>query len=344
MSMKKLLCMLLPLCLLISACSIREGEPEAKKYTATFLTLFDTVTTVVGYAESEEAFQSHAQAVHDQLSVYHRLFDIYSSYENTVNLKTVNDTAGIAPVKVPEEIFQLLTDLKEICRMTDGKVNAAMGSVLSLWHDAREKSLLSPDSAFIPGEAALKEAALHIDFDKVILNPEASTVYFEDPAIRLDVGAVAKGWAVEQVARAMPSGLLISVGGNVRATGPRDPEGGQWIIGIQHPDHADKHLHTMYLTNGSLVTSGDYQRSYRVDGRDYHHIIDPETLYPADRWRSVTVYTQDSGTADALSTALFLMTLEEGQRLLQKFGAEAVWMDRKGDLFYSPGFKDHIRT
>jgi thiamine biosynthesis lipoprotein len=93
-----------------------------------------------------------------------------------------------------------------------------------------------------------------------------------------------------------------------------------------------------------VVTSGDYQRAYMVDGNLYHHIIDPDTLYPSRYWRSVSILCSDSGLADALSTALFLLPMEEGQALLDKCGAEALWVDAEGALYYSPGFRQHIRT
>ena len=115
-------------------------------------------------------------------------------------------------------------------------------------------------------------------------------------------------------------------------------------MGITDPDGGDSYLHTLYVTGGSVVTSGDYQRNYAVDGKLYHHIIDPETLYPSGYWRSVTIVHQDSGLADALSTALFLLDQQEGQKLLDRFEAKAMWVDQEGNLLYSPGFEDLIRN
>lgn len=313
-------------------------------YTATFLTVFDTVTTIKGPSESEEAFTQTARQLHDELLRYHQLFDIYNDYEGLNNLKTVNDSAGIAPVEVDRAIIDLLLDCKRYYAATGGKVNAAMGSVLKLWHEARNDGIDDPLNAYLPDGEQLEEAAKHCDFDEVIIDEEASTVYISDPDLRLDVGAIAKGWSVERVARNAPEQLMISVGGNTRATGPKDAAGTPWVVGIQDPQGGDRYLHTVYVSVGSLVTSGDYQRTYTVDGTAYHHIIDPDTLFPGEYWSSVTIACEDSGLADALSTALFLMPREEGQKLLDASGAEALWVDREGNLYYSPGFKDLIRT
>ena len=103
-------------------------------------------------------------------------------------------------------------------------------------------------------------------------------------------------------------------------------------------DDGSSYLHTIYVTGGSVVTSGDYQRCFAVEGKLYHHIIDPDTLYPSEYWRSVTILCKDSGLADALSTALFLLSRDDGQRLLDQCGAEAMWVDAGGNTFYSTGF------
>lgn len=318
------------------------AEPELTKYQATFIDLFDTLTTVVGYAESEEAFNETVTALKESLREYHELYDIYDDYEGINNIKTINDAAGGEPVEVDGRIIDLLLYCKEMYEKTGGQLDAAMGSVLSIWHDAREAGLNDPESASLPDSAALEEAAEHCDFDSVVIDAEASTVQITDPETQLDVGAVAKGYATEQVCKDLPSGYLVSVGGNVRATGPK-PDGAAWVVGVQDPDGgAEDYLLRISVSEGSVVTSGDYQRYYVVDGQRYHHIIDPQTLYPATRWRSVTIVCSDSGLADALSTSLFTMSQEEGQELLDEFGAEAVWLTSGGELLYSPGFSEYI--
>ena len=338
--MKRLSCLFLTFCLLFGGCSSEPAAP--KQYTATFLTLFDTVTTVVGPGETEEAFQAKAQEIHDDLLYYHQLFDIYQEYEGMNNLKTVNDQAGIAPVTVDKTVIDLLLDCKSYYELTGGKVNAAMGSVLSLWHEARTDGLRDPRSAKLPDQDKLTAAAAHMDLNDVIIDQEASTVYFSDPELRLDVGAIAKGWATQRAAEKAPKGMLISVGGNVCATGPKNGDT-SWVIGIQNPE-GEGNIHTLYLNQGTVVTSGDYQRTYWVEGKQYHHIIDPDTLMPSEHWRSVSVIGNDSGLADALSTALFLLPLEEGKALAAQCGVEVLWVDADKQEYSTSGLEALIRT
>ena len=339
--MKRIISLLAVMALLLCGCASLV-KPEQKQYTATFLTLFDTVTTIVGHEVSQEAFTEQTQKIHDELQVYHQLFDIYNDYEGINNLKTVNDQAGIAPVEVDRAVIDLLLDCRDFYELTSGRVNVAMGSILSLWHVARNRGISDPANAALPDSAELEQAAEHIRFEEIIIDEDASTVYIPDPEMSLDVGAIAKGWATQRVAENAPEGMLISVGGNVCATGPKQGEH-PWVIGIQNPDGGE-YLHTIYVESGCVVTSGDYQRTYTVDGKKYHHIIDPDTRMPATYWRSVTIVCDDSALADALSTALFLLPLEQGKDLAQRSGAEVLWIDAEGNEFVTPGFESIIRT
>ena len=337
---RKLMTILLVLSLTLTGCTL--PVKKAQQYQATYLDVFDTVTSISGVSDSEDAFREQAEQIHGRLLEYHRLFDIYNDYEGMNNLRTVNDNAGIAPVAVDGEIIRLLKDCRDYYELTEHTVNVAMGGVLSLWHEARTVGLEDPDHARLPEEAALREAAAHTDWASVEIDEEAGTVYLSDSRLRLDVGAVAKGWSAQRAVEDAPEGFLISVGGNVSATGPKDDSGTPWVVGITDPDGGEGYLHTLYDTDSAIVTSGDYQRYYEVDGKRFHHIIDPQTLYPAERFRSVTVICGDSGLADALSTALFILPQPEGQALAQKCGAEAMWLDTEGNRFYTDGFESWI--
>jgi len=333
------------LLLAISLAGCRSGQAfadrEMVRYEASFLELFDTVTVIKGYAESKEAFTEESEKLHAELEHYHQLFDIYHDYDGVSNLKTVNDSAGKGPVEVSPELIRVLEFGKEAYEESGGRVNIFMGSVLSLWHEARETSVEDPEEAYIPAMEDLKEAEKHTDPSNVIIDAEKNTVYLKDPQQSIDAGAIAKGYAAQRALDIAPEGYVLSLGGNICISGPK-ADGSDWIVGIQDPDSED-YLEKLSIAKGSVVTSGDYQRYYIKDGIRYHHIIDPDTLMPADRFRSVTIIAQDSGIADFLSTALFMMSREDGEALLKKYEAEAYWIDKDNRVSMTDGFKKYIK-
>lgn len=325
--------------------SLGACRPAKTKYTEYTFDYFDTATTIVGYAASKEEFDGVVDGIKELLGEYHRLYDIYHSYEGTVNLCTVN--AAQEAVQVDPKIMGLLRYAKELYDLTEGRMNIAMGSVLSLWHQYRSRGISHPEEAALPPMEKLQEAAKHTDIGQMILDEQASTVYLADPEMTLDVGAVGKGYATEQVARALEekgiTGYLLNVGGNVRCIGAKG-DGEPWAIGIENPDTESEtpHIAYLHLTDQSLVTSGSYQRFYTVDGVRYHHIIDPATLMPGTNFLSVSVLCPDSGKADALSTALFTMSYEEGAALMEELpDAEAMWVLPHGEQRFSSGFQKY---
>jgi len=335
--MKKIIPILLALVLTMGL--IPGASADKVKYSAVQLDLFDTVTSVIGYADSKAEFDAAAERFHSEMLVWNDLFDIYNDYEGVVNLKTVNDAAG-ETVAVPAELMEFLLYARDVAEMTDGRVDITLGPVLLLWHEAREYGIAHPAEAYLPDEEALKEAMTHTGFDKVELDAENNTVRLTDPLARLDVGALAKGYAAQKVCEGFETGYLISVGGNVLCTGPKPVSPGTWSVGVQNPFEPNGYNYptVMRISGGSVVTSGDYQRYYTVDDVNYHHIIDPDTLYPSLYHKSVTIICEDSGIGDALSTALFLMSVEDGTALLEKFGAEALWIEADGSIYYTEGF------
>lgn len=333
--MKKAAVFLL-LALLLAALAL-PGSADMNRYSTVYLDTFDTVISLIGYAEDEETFNAWAQTAHDSYLYMHKLFDTYNSYEDEgiVSVYTLNQRAAKEPVAVDPILFSLLTYCKNEYEAGRGQVNVAMGSVLSVWHEYREAGLDDPENAKLPPMDVLEAASAHADIDNLILDPEAMTVFFADPEMKLDVGAVAKGYATELVAKLLLSGdlssFIISAGGNVRIGNPPADGRAKWGVGIQDPDGAVLGLNdiveTLYLTGCSVVTSGDYQRFYVVDGQRYHHLIDPDTLMPDTDFRSVSIITEDSGYADFLSTAAFLMPYEEGREFIDSLdGVEAIWL------------------
>ena len=348
-SLKRITALILAGVLLItlSACTVKAKKT---KYNAYYFDYFDTATTITGYTESKEEFDAVCEEIKAELYDYHRLFDIYTRYEGVNNLVTVNDVKNGAhqEVEVDSRIIDMLTFAKEMHEKTDGKVNVAMGSVLRIWHNYRTWGLDEPESAELPPMEKLKEAEKHTDINDVVIDKEKGTVFLADPEMLLDVGAIAKGYAVERVAEALENkgitSFILNVGGNIRTIG-LNGENEPFKAGIENPDTLNEdvpYIEFLELESMSLVTSGNYQRFYTVNGVNYHHIIDPETLMPGTNYLSVSVLTKDSGLGDALSTALFLMSEEEGRALLEEIeGAEAMWVYADGKQSYSKGFEDY---
>ena len=325
---KKAVALALALIMLCAFSSCTAKEAQLYRFTDTYYDAFDTVISIIAYCESQQEFDALSEKVHGEFVRYHRLFDIYNEYDGLANAASLNRLAKAGEaVKVPQELIEILQLGKEACEKTGGRVNIAMGAVLSLWHEAREYSVDHPDKAYVPSAEELKAAAQHCDADSLVIDSAAGTVRFADPDMSIDLGAIAKGWAVERVAQSLAAdgflagsrGIAISAGGNVRVVGPK--AGGEyWTVAVQDPSDgaaADDYADTLKLKDISLVTSGVNQRYFTAGGKRYHHIIDPGTLGPQDRYLSVTVLTEDSGLADALSTALFNMSIEEGTSLLK---------------------------
>ena len=333
---------------------------DAQRYSTIFYDAFDTVTQVIAYCDSEEEFTAQMDALHADLVEYNQLYDIYNDYDGVTNIKTINDNAGTAPVTVDDKILGMLELAQTMYDTTGGKLNIALGSVLNIWHNYREAALADDNDSNnqLPTQEELDAAAQHCDIANLIIDEDAKTVYLADPAMSLDVGSVGKGYAVEMVARAAEerglASAILSVGGNVRTIGHK-PDGSRWTAGIQDPWASAElagqvvndapYLVSVYMEDMALVTSGDYQRFYEVDGERYNHIIDPDTLMPADHFSAVAVLVPDSGLGDCLSTGLFCLSLEDGQALVESLdGVEAMWMLKDGSVVYSTGFGDSVKA
>ena len=236
---------------------------DAQRYSTIFYDAFDTVTQVIAYCDSEEEFSRQMDALHADLLEYHRLYDIYNDYDGVVNVKTINDNAGVAPVQVDDKILGMLELARQMYDTTNGKLNIAMGSVLRIWHDYREAAEANTNEADnkLPEQEALDAAARHCDISNLVIDENARTVYLSDPDMSLDVGSVGKGYAVEMVAQAAEARGLKS----------------------------------------ALI--------------------------------SVSVLSPDSGAADCLTTGLFCMSLEDGQKLIESLdGVEALWCTPDGEV------------
>lgn len=316
---------------LLSACA-KPPNDIYERYQTDFTNLFDTHTRFVCYVKNKSDFDHAVEVVYKELFRLNCYFDIYHEYEGFNNIKSINDNAGIMPVPVSIEIIELLKLSQKAYELSDGTVNVALGPVLAIWHEYREAGLNNPALAVLPSEDTLQAAIAYTDITMMVIDESRQTVYLKDAGMRLDVGALAKGFAAQRaIDEAKRQGImscLINMGGNVVASGkPADPNRKSWNVGVQNPSPgAQGLLDTVYINDKSVVTSGDYQRFYMVDSVRYNHIIDPATLMPAQRYHAVTVVVDDSGMGDILSTALFILPYEKGRALAETCGASALWV------------------
>ncbi len=310
---------------------------------------FDTVCIFSSYlGDSKETFEENCEELEAILGRYHKLFNIYYEYSGVNNIRTVNIAAGKNPVTVDRELIDFLLYAKEMYTLTDGEVNVMMGAVLRLWHDCREEAIDDPKSARIPTEAELAEAERHISIDALVIDEEASTVYITDPEASLDVGALGKGYAAQLAAEHLRnkgvSSYVLNIGGNLCAIGTKT-DGSAWETGITNPDRTsdERFVTIIRLDSLSCVTSGDYERYFTYGGKRYHHIIDRETLMPAEYFSAVTVLCPDSALADALSTALFNMSYEDGLKLISTLdGVDVLWVKPDGETYMTDGFAARV--
>lgn len=345
---------------LLSACLVLPGsgsdvdstedDPnDHKAYSVQYLGTFDTVITIIGHTKTEEEFDRLAEYAKGRFRELNDLYDIYNEYDGINNACTINENAGKSPVVIGDELMDLLEFAVEWYDKTNGKVNVAFGSVLKVWHDHRDAAdPLSADNE-IPSIAELEKAAEHVSIDILELDREKMTAYISDPMARIDLGAMAKGYATELICDELEKrghdSFAISAGGNVKVVGkPLAKSRDEWIIGIQDPEGQvssganEDVIDKVLVRDLSVVTSGWYQRFFISGGKIYHHIIDPQTLFPQDHYKAVTVVHPDSGVCDVLSTALMLMPWDEGSAFLAGItDADAYWILSDGSVKTTAG-------
>lgn len=317
----KLLLLLLGLTLLLGGC----GGEEASQPLSRSELLLDTVCTVTLYEPADPALLDAAfQLIAEEEALFSR------TLENS-DVWLVNQAAG-RPVRVAPDTADVIELGLEYSELSEGRFDITVGSLTALWDFG--------GADHVPTDAEREAAMAAVDYHKLHLT--GLEVTMDDPASRLELGAVAKGYIADRVAGLLKEkgavSAVIDLGGNVLTLGEK-PDGAMWKIGVQQPFGKERsELVGMIQVAGdvSLVTSGIYERNFERDGVLYHHILDPDTGFPAETdVIGVTVVSESSAQGDALSTVCLLLGREEGSRLLETCdGVQgAVWVDSEGQVY-----------
>jgi len=260
-------------------------------------------------------------------------------YRDDSPVSEVNARAGHGGVEVPEELLKLVVEAKQISAQTDGKFDISFGALGGLWRYKAEKPTL-PDPSLIEARLPL------VDYRAILVDREKKTIALAKPGMAIGLGAIAKGYAVDRVAHILRShgedNFIINGGGDLFISGRKGDR--PWKVGIQNPrDRASYFARFPVTRPGAVVTSGDYEKFFELDGKRYHHILDPDTGYPARGTVSVTILADSAARADALATGVFILGPEKGMELIEADDTlEGVIVTDELIPLVSSGLKDTI--
>ena len=327
MKYKRLTALLSASILLLSGCS---GLPRERSQTYTD-TLFDTVISV-------QIFDSVDEDVLDGCEKLCKKYD--SMFSNKIEDSEISriNSAGGNPVEVSKETIKLIKKGIYYSEMSDGVFDITIAPVSNLWDFKAETPL-------VPSPEAIAEAVSHVNYENIIIRD--NTVKLTDPHAGIDLGAIAKGYIADRIKDYLEEEgvrhAMINLGGNVLAMGSK-LDGSDYNIGIQEPfDETGEPITSVKISDKSVVTSGIYQRYFKADGKIYHHILDPNTGYPCENnLYSVTILTDSSLTADALSTTCFLLGYDRGMKLINQLdNVDAVFITNDNQIHYSKNFQNN---
>lgn len=292
--------------------------------------IMGTAVRVELWHEDADAGRAAIAAVMDEMRRIDRLM---SPFKPETELSRINREAARKPVAVSRELFDLIARSLEFSTLTDGAFDITFSSVGYLYDYRRARK---------PSDAQIQRMLPAVNYRHVRLDPAKGTVRFARDGVRIDLGGIAKGYAVDtSIAILKQRGIrqaLVSAGGDSRVIGDRG--GRPWHVGIRDPRRADASVAVLPLSDASISTSGDYERYFEADGVRYHHILNPKTGRSPSALRSVTIIGNGGTTTDALSTSVFVMGLDAGMKLVESLpDTEAVIIDANGKLHYSSGLQ-----
>jgi len=307
---------------------VRESSlPEVVHETA----LMGTDLRIVILSEDEAAAREAIAVAEAEMR---RIEALMTDWDSQSQLESINRQAGIEPVRVADELLALLEESIELSELTGGKFDVTYAGAGRLW-DFRA----SPPA--LPDPEQVRAGAARVGYERLVVDREAGTAFLKEAGMRIGLGAIAKGYAVDRAVRLIEArgfeDFAVNAGGDLAARG-RKSDSELWWVALQHPRKRGENLAILPMSNVSAVTSGDYERFFELDGRRYCHIIDPDTGWPANGCQSVTVLAPRTYWADALATGVFVMGPTEGLKLLESLaGIEGAIVDSSGELHLTSG-------
>jgi FAD:protein FMN transferase len=279
-------------------------------------------------AKVNAAFDSAVQEIS-------RIENVMSEWREGTPVSQINRKAGLEAVKVPDELFHVITAAQKVSELSEGAFDISWAAMRGVWK-------FSKGSEKVPTPDEIRKTRPLIDYRNIQLDEAKKTVFLKKPGMAIGLGGIAKGYAVDRAMQILVDhgirNAIIKAGGDMRVQGTDD--GRPWMIGIRHPRDKNKLVARLPLTNISISTSGDYEHYFVKDGILYHHIIDPKTGYPARNCQSVTILAPDTLTSDTLSTTVFVLGPEKGMKLIQSLpGIEGLIVDRQGQVHHSSGIE-----
>ncbi len=320
--------------LTLSGCQGQEPAPNLKAGPVSKTDfMLGTVIEITIYDKSDAAILDKALA---------RIAEIESKMTinnaETSEIIALNNASGVKEVKLSPDTFSVVERGRQYSQQSNGKFDITIGPVVKQWN-------IGTEDAAVPEKGELAEAVKLVDYEKLILNKESLTAKLESPGMKVDLGAIAKGYAADEVARVLKENgvehAIINLGGNVMTVGG-NPNGNPWKIGIQDPfNPRGDFLGIVPIKDQTVVTSGTYERYFEENGRKYHHILDTATGYPTENsLYSVSIIAGKSIDGDGLSTTTLLIGLEEGIKLIESIeNVEAIFITYDKQVYVTSGLK-----
>lgn len=288
-----------------------------------------TLVEIIVRGKSDETANN---AINKAFAEFERINNVFSTYNDTSIISIINKDGSKTDFNIDSEMFCILSKCNDITKATNGAFDIATGNIINLWNFGSENPTVPEDSILSLGLSNSGWENIELKTDSILIKKKNVSFNF---------GAIVKGYAVDCAAKVLSdlgiTDYLINAGGEIKTSGSN------WKVGIQHPRKTNEIVKTLMIDNISVATSGDYEQYFEINGKRYHHIIDPANGFPANGCQSVTIIAKDDLTADAFATGIFVLGKDEGMKLIESNSSiEGMIINNSGEVFTSSGFNKYV--